>query len=87
MYDVRVRTSYSRRKGDYAYDVEVHEVLSPATAGRYCAQVVNMVRRHAGDTMSVDPGLPDVYGATPDEAFSKIEAAVETWVKDQTRPT
>ena len=54
---------------------------------RFCAVVVNMVRRESGQTISINAGLQDAYGATPDEAFAEIEADVETWVKDQTRPT
>jgi hypothetical protein len=87
-YDVRVLTSYSRRKGRYAYDIQVHEVARPVDAkGRFRAVVVNMVRREAGQTVSVNAGLPDAYGATPDEAASRTEAAVETWVNGQTPST
>jgi hypothetical protein len=35
--------------------------------------------------MTVNEEIPDEYGATPDEAFSQIEAVVEKWVTDQTR--
>jgi hypothetical protein len=48
---------------------------------QFCAAVVNMVRRESGDTVSVNAGLPDAHGATRDEALSKIQAAVEAWVK------
>jgi hypothetical protein len=83
-----VRTSYSRRRDDYAYDVEVHDVTRPVDADHhFCAQAINIVRLESGQTVSVNAGLQDAYGATRDEAFSKIEAAVEAWVKAQTRST
>jgi hypothetical protein len=44
-----------------------------------------MVRLEGGGTVSVDADLQDAYGATPDEAYSKLEGAVEEWVNDQTR--
>jgi hypothetical protein len=56
----------------------------PATSDRFRARVVNMVRQESGESVSVTAELQDEYGATPHEAFSKIEAAVEQWVKDQT---
>jgi hypothetical protein len=45
------------------------------------ARVVNMVRLESGHTVAVNAELPDQPGATLDEAFSHIEAAVEAWVK------
>jgi hypothetical protein len=85
-YDVRMRTSYSRRQGDYAYDIQVHDVARPVNADhRFCAIVVNLVRREAGQTISVNAGPQDAYGVTPDEAVSRIETTVETWVHRHTR--
>jgi hypothetical protein len=78
--------SYWRRRGDFAYDIEIYEATPPADAGRFYAQVVNMVRLESGQTVSVNAELQDAYGATRDDAFSKIEVAVEEWVEDQTRP-
>jgi hypothetical protein len=42
-------------------------------------------RLESGQTVSVNSDLGDEYGATADEAFSKIETAIEAWVKKQTR--
>jgi hypothetical protein len=78
-------TSYSRRKGDYRYDVEIHEAAPPGNAGRFYARAVNMVRLESGQQVSVNADLRGEYGATPDEAFSRMEAAVEVWVRDQTQ--
>ena len=75
--------SYSRRIGDYVYDIHIHEITQPATAARFYAKVVNMVRVEAGQTAQVDE-LIDAYGATPDEAYSTLEAAAEAWLKNQT---
>jgi hypothetical protein len=78
--------SYSRRTGDYLYDIEVQEAAPPpAEYGRFCARIVNMVR--AKSQMSVNADLQDEYGATPDEAVAQIEAVVEKWVKGETVPT
>jgi hypothetical protein len=87
-YDLPVLTSYSRRKGDYAYDIQVHDVVRPVNADRgYYAVVVNLVRREASQTVSVNAGLHAIYGATPDEAVSRIEAVVDAWVDRQPRST
>ena len=83
--DKRVFTSYSRRRGDYRYDIAIYETTPPANAGLFYAHVMNMVRLESGQTVSVTAELQDAYGATPDEAYSKLEAAVEEWLKDQTR--
>jgi hypothetical protein len=78
-------TSYSRRQGAYSYDVEVHEAAPPGNVGRYYARVVNMVRLESGHQVTVNADLRGEYGATPDEAFSRLEAAVAAWVKARTQ--
>jgi hypothetical protein len=83
--DTQIHTSYSRRRGDYRYDVAIYETTPFANACRFYARVVNMERLESGNTASVNPELQDAYGATRDEAYSRLEAAVEEWVKDQTR--
>jgi hypothetical protein len=77
--------SYLRRRGDFVYDINIYEAIPPADEGRFYAQVVNMVRLESGQTVSVNAELQDAYGATRDEAVSKIEMAVEGWAKDPTR--
>ena len=77
-------TSYSRRQGDYQYDIEIHEAAPPGHVNRFYAKVVNLVRLESGQQVAVNVDLHGAYGATPDEAFSRIEALVETWVKTQT---
>jgi hypothetical protein len=79
-------TSYSRRTHDYVYDIDIHEIAPPAESTRFYAQVVNMVRLESGQTVPVNAGLLDAYGATPAEVVSKLEAAVEKWVRDQSAP-
>ena len=82
--DKRVLTSYSRRRGDYHYDIAIDETGPPAAAGVFYAQVVNLVRLESGQTVSINAELQDAHGgATPDEASSTVEAAVEAWVNDQ----
>jgi hypothetical protein len=81
----RLRTSYSRRRGAYTYDVETYETTPPASGGRYVARVVNMVRLEAGHTVSVNIEFQPEYGATRDEAFSQMEAVVDVWVRNQTQ--
>jgi hypothetical protein len=78
-------TSYSLRKGDYLYDVEIYEDPTPGNGVRFYAQVLNMGRLESGRTVAFAPDVQDESGITRDEAFSKIDAAIETWVKDQTR--
>jgi hypothetical protein len=77
-------TSYSRRTGDYLYDIEVREETPPPpqNVARFCARIVNMVR--AKSQMSVNADLQDEYGATVAEAVAQIEAVVEKWVKGET---
>jgi hypothetical protein len=76
-------TSYSRRAGDYVYDIDIHEITAPADSARFYAQVVNMVRLESGQTVPIKAELQDAYGDTPAEVVSRLEAAVEEWVKDQ----
>jgi hypothetical protein len=85
--DKQIYTSYGRRRGNFVYDVEIYEATAPAAAnaGRFYAQVVNMVQLESGGTASVHAELQDAYGTTPDEAFSRIDKAVEEWVRSQTR--
>ena len=77
--------SYSSHRDAYIYDVNIHRVTQPPNAGRFYAQAVNIVRVESGQTVSVNAGLQNEYGATPDEALSKIERAVEAWAQRQTR--
>jgi hypothetical protein len=77
--------SYSPHRHTYIYDVNLHRATQPANARRFYAQAVNIVRVESGQTVSVNAGLQHEYGATPDEAFSKIERAVEAWAQRQTR--
>jgi hypothetical protein len=79
-------TSYSRHRNNYVYDIDIHEVTAPAIAGRFFAHVVNMVRWEADQAFPVNAaGLQHQRGATPDEAFSRIDAAVAEWVTRQPR--
>ena len=84
--DTLICLSCSRRRGEYLYDVELYEARAPTSVVQVYARVVNMVRLESGHTISVNPELQDAYGATPDEALSRIEAAVEEWATNQTRP-
>jgi hypothetical protein len=79
-------TNYPLNRATYIYDVNIHRATQPANAGRFYAQAVNIVRVESGQTVSVNAELQNEYGATPDEAFSKIERAVEAWAQRQTRP-
>jgi hypothetical protein len=79
-----VQTSYSRRRGDYAYDVVIRSVSQSPSAGVFCARVMNLVRLDSGETVSVDALIEDEHAATPAEALSRLEAAVEDWVTWQT---
>jgi hypothetical protein len=83
--DKLICTSCSRRRGEYLYDVDLYEATAPANVVHVYARVVNMVRLESGHTVAVNAELPDQRGATLDEAFSYIEAAVAAWVRAQTR--
>jgi hypothetical protein len=75
-------TSSSRRQGAYFYDIEV--ILEGANSGRYFVKVLQMRRRvETGSQIPIDPQLRDEYGATPAEAFARIEAAVKKWQAGQ----
>jgi hypothetical protein len=77
------RTSYTRKQGDFSYDIDVYDPPTSSTGGRFYAIVVNMVRRTSGEILSVTTELRGEYGATPDEAASKIDAAVAAWAKNR----
>jgi hypothetical protein len=51
--------SYLHRRGEFVYDINVYEATPPADAGRFYAQVVNMVRLESGQTVSVNAELRD----------------------------
>jgi hypothetical protein len=76
-------TSRSRRIGKYLYDVDLYGAATPTNRVHFYARVVNLVRLESGRTVMVHAKLPDQPGATLDEAFANIEAAVEGWAKDQ----
>jgi hypothetical protein len=80
--DRRVFTSYSRRRGEYRYDVAIYETTLPTAEGLFRAQVLNMVRLEDGHPVSVNAELEDAFGGTPDEAYSTLEGMVEAWMKD-----
>src|SRR5579864_3251745 len=74
------RTSYTRKLGEFSYDIDVYDPPRFLIAGRFYAIVVNLVRRTSeGESLSVAMELPGEYGATPDEAVAKIDAAVAAW--------
>jgi hypothetical protein len=77
------RTSYTRKQGDFSYDIDVYDPPGLLPEGRFYAIVVNMVRRTSGESLSVETELQGAYGATPDEAVAKIEAAVGAWAENQ----
>ena len=78
-------TSYdSRRRGEYVYNIDIYESARAATADHFRAHVMNMVLLEAGRTVSVNPDLQDEYGPTPQRALSRIERAVDEWVRDHT---
>jgi hypothetical protein len=73
-------TSYTRIQGDFSYDIDVYDPPSLLQAGRFYAIAVNMVRLTTGESVSIATKLHGEYGATPDEAVSKLEAAVLAWI-------
>jgi hypothetical protein len=77
--------SYSRRTGDYLYDVKCYQATMPARGDHFFAFVMNMVCLESGLGVPVNAGLQDEYGATTDEAIATITAAVDAWVQGQTR--
>ena len=83
--DKLICTSCSRRRGEYLYDVDLYEARAPSNVVHVYARVVNMVRLESGHTVAVNTELEDQQGATLDEAFSRLEGAVATWVKTQMR--
>jgi hypothetical protein len=79
-----VVSSYSRRRGEYVYNIDICESARAATADHFRAHVIDMVLLESGQTVSVNPDLQDEYGPTPQRALSRIERAVDEWVKDHT---
>ena len=80
-----MQMSYARRRGDYIYDIEIDEAARGADPGSFCARVVNVVRLGAARPCRIHLDLPCEYGATREEAFARIQAALGTWLKLQTR--
>jgi hypothetical protein len=78
------RTSYTRKQGDFSYDIDVYDPPRVLPAGRFYAVVINMVKRASGQTFPVTTELPGEYGATPHEAVERVEAAVAAWMTSPT---
>jgi hypothetical protein len=76
-------TSYSRRCGDYLYDITIHDAIEPGMVGPFYALLVNMVRVGSGDVVPVTTRPRGQYGLTAHHAVSKLEAALAAWVDDQ----
>jgi hypothetical protein len=74
-------TSYSRRCGDYLYDITVHEGIEPGMGGPFYALLVNLVHVGAGEIVDVTTGLRGEYGLTAHQAVSKLERAVAEWAR------
>ena len=59
------RITYSRRRGDYVYDIDMYEP-APASGDRFFAQAVNMVRAASGEIVAINAEIPGAYRATRD---------------------
>jgi hypothetical protein len=78
-------TTYSRRSGEYLFDIEIGDTNWLDTAQRFFAQAVNIVRLESGQTVSVNADLPRVHGPTRHEVVVRVEATVAAWVTNQGR--
>jgi hypothetical protein len=78
-------TSYSRRSGDYLYDVKCYQVTMPAKGNHFFAVVVNMARLESGEWVAVTPGFQKEYGETIAEAIAAMNTAVDAWVTNRAR--
>src|SRR5437879_8303099 len=83
------------RRGDYIYQLAVYAVLL-AHVGRWYARLASLGRlepARGSQPVAIALTLPDAYGASPEDACAKLDAAIDTWVKaqperhDDERPT
>lgn len=54
-------TTYSRRSGQYLFDIEIGDTNWLGNAERCFARAVNLVRLESGQTVSVTADLASVY--------------------------
>ena len=73
-------TSYSRRIGNYSYDVTVREV-SPPQPARFGATLTRLAA--VVDGARVNPHIQEIYAPTVAEAVSLLEQRLDQWVKTQ----
>ena len=72
--------SYSRRIGNYSYDVTVREVSPPQPIGfgATLTRLANVI-----DGARVRAHIPEAYAPTVAEAVSLLEQRLDGWVKAQ----
>jgi hypothetical protein len=73
--------SYARRREEYRYDLVIHDAGPPAPAGHFYARVLNMVRLESGHAVVIAVNFQDTYAATRHEAVSRMEEAIDAWIK------
>jgi hypothetical protein len=75
-----MQTRYSRRRGDFIYDVSIDPVDRSTNRRAFSARALNVARLADGDPVPVGISIEEL-GATVGEAVAKLEATIEEWVR------
>jgi hypothetical protein len=77
-------TTYWRRRGAYIYSVDIYDVPL-GRVGQWYARLATMIRMASlGQRVAVTLALPDAYGAPLDDAYARLDAAIDAWAQAQT---
>jgi hypothetical protein len=72
-------SAYSKRSGEYVYDVTVTKDESVRLSRRYRAHLSHAERLEGGRLASAQIGVSDTYRPTVTEAIRAFDASVDTW--------
>jgi hypothetical protein len=75
-----MHTSYSRRRGDFIYDVSIDPVVRSTNQSAFSARALNVARLADGEPVPVGISIEEL-GATVGEAVAKLEATIEECVQ------
>jgi hypothetical protein len=70
---------YSKRSGEYVYDVTIAKDETVRLTRRYCAHLSHAERLEGGRLAPVCIDVSDAYGSTVSEAIRALDASVESW--------
>lgn len=66
---------------DYDYEIITEKLNPPLGENHYAAKVQFMVKRLGpGRTQRINPNIGEMWGKNEQEAYQKVQKAVEDWI-------